>query len=63
MRNDYHAAGHTNGGMETAYSALPPLQRRIMEVVAKEESDDGMHVSSVSRQITNANGEEVMCVV
>jgi replication factor A2 len=62
-RNDYNAGGVTNGGMESAYGALPPLQRKIMEVVAGEDSEDGMHVSLVSKQVGNSSGEEVMWVI
>ncbi len=31
-----------------------------MEVVAQEDSEDGMHVSAVSRQVGTSTGEEVM---
>ena len=46
--------------MESAYAALPPLQRKIMEVVAQEDSEDGMHVSAVTRHVGTSNSEEVM---
>ncbi|WOO76833.1 Replication factor A protein 2 [Vanrija pseudolonga] len=42
------------------YAHLPPLQRKVMEVVSAEEHDDGIHVSLVSRRCGTANGEEVM---
>ena len=60
MRNDYSAGGVTNGRMESAYASLKPLQRKIMEVVTSEDSEDGMHVSAVSRQVGNLSGEQVM---
>ena len=31
-----------------------------MEVVTGEDSEDGMHVSAVSRQVGNSSGEQVM---
>jgi len=46
--------------MDSAYASLPALQRKIMEVVAQEDSEDGMHVSAVSRQVGTSTGEEVM---
>ena len=48
--------------MDSAYAALPPLQKKIMEVVAREDGEDGMHVSMVSRQVGTTSGEAVMYV-
>ncbi|EIW67669.1 hypothetical protein TREMEDRAFT_18062, partial [Tremella mesenterica DSM 1558] len=57
--NDYNApVGMTT--TESPYANLPPLQRKIMEIVSKEESEDGMHVSAVSRSMTGTKGEDVM---
>lgn len=42
------------------YSHLPPLQKRIMEIVAKEDGDDGLHVSAVSRALGAQKGDDVM---
>lgn len=57
--NDYTAGAATNGASDQ-WASLPPIQRRIMEVVSKEESEDGMHVSAVSRKVGNAASEDVM---
>ena len=59
MAGDY-SAGTINGVDTSAWANLPPLQKKIMEIVAAEEHDDGMHVSVVSRQMGNVSGEEVM---
>ncbi|KAL7420751.1 Replication factor A protein 2 [Cryptotrichosporon argae] len=61
-QNDYAAGAHSNGGSAaTAYAHLQPLQRRIMEIVAAEDNEDGMHVSLVSRQVgMGAGGDQVM---
>ncbi|ORY30547.1 hypothetical protein BCR39DRAFT_528659 [Naematelia encephala] len=63
--DDYSAGNVQNGngngnGLESAFAALPPLQRKIMEIVAAEDGDDGMHVSTVSRQVTGFKTEDVM---
>ncbi|KAL1413150.1 Replication factor A protein 2 [Vanrija albida] len=42
------------------WAHLPPLHRKVMEIVSAEEHEDGMHVSLVSRRCGTANGEEVM---
>lgn len=58
MANAYAAGSTSASGNE--YAHLPPLQRKVMEFVAAEEHEDGMHVSAVSRQCVNASGEDVM---
>lgn len=61
--NDY-ASGAAAGGVQSAdYAHLPPLQRKVMEVVSAEEHEDGMHVSNVSRFCGNAPAELVMWVL
>ncbi|WRT67934.1 uncharacterized protein IL334_004908 [Kwoniella shivajii] len=55
-----YSAGVQSHSNESAFSALPALQRKIMEYVSKDDTDDGVHVSLVSRQVGNANGEDVM---
>ena len=44
----------------SAYATLPPLQAQIMHIVAGEESEDGIHVSAVSRQVNGSSAEQVM---
>ncbi|KAK8858736.1 hypothetical protein IAR55_002965 [Kwoniella newhampshirensis] len=60
VQNDYNAGVQSAGGMESTYASLPPLQRKIMEYVSTDETEDGMHVSLVSRQVGNAKSEDVM---
>lgn len=61
--NDY-AGGAAAGGVQSSdYAHLPPLQRKVMEVVSAEEHEDGMHVSNVSRFCGNATAEAVMWVL
>lgn len=56
--NDYAAPG-TGAGNASEYADLPPLERKIMEIIAAVDDDDGVHVSTVSRQC-GGSGEEVM---
>ncbi|WWC88544.1 uncharacterized protein L201_003455 [Kwoniella dendrophila CBS 6074] len=55
-----YSAGVQSHSNESAFSGLPALQRRIMEFVSKDDTDDGMHVSAISRQVGSGNGEDVM---
>jgi replication factor A2 len=48
---------------ESAWAALPRLQRAIMELVAKDDTDEGLHVSVISRGVSGNGehkGEDVM---
>lgn len=56
--NDYAAPGAAAGNA-SEYADLPPLERKIMEIIAAVDDDDGVHVSTVSRQC-GGSGEEVM---
>jgi replication factor A2 len=59
--NDYTA--NTSSVNESNYAALPKLQREIMELVAKDDTDEGMHVSAVSRGVSGMgqySGDKVM---
>jgi replication factor A2 len=59
--NDYTA--NTSSVNESNYAALPKLQREIMELVAKDDTDEGMHVSVVSRGVSGMgqySGDKVM---
>jgi hypothetical protein len=59
--NDYTA--NISSENESNYAALPKLQREIMELVAKDETDEGMHVSVVSRGVSGMgqySGDKVM---
>lgn len=58
VAGDYNAATTTGGG--TDYSYLVPLQRKVMELVAAEEHEDGIHVAAVSKNCGSATGVEVM---
>jgi hypothetical protein len=61
--NDYTA--NTSSVNESNYAALPKLQREIMELVAKDDTDEGMHVSAVSRGVSGMgqySGDKVMWV-
>jgi replication factor A2 len=62
VSSDYKAGAAGNGGGvdHSAWASLPPLQRKIMEVVSAETDEDGIHVSLVSRQVGNADGQQVM---
>ncbi|WWC70927.1 uncharacterized protein I206_104879 [Kwoniella pini CBS 10737] len=55
-----YSAGIQNQSNDSAFNGLPVLQRRIMEFVSKDETDDGVHVSLISRQVGSGNGEDVM---
>lgn len=57
--NDYAAPGNAGAGNASEYADLPPLERKIMEIVSAVDDDDGVHVSNVSRQC-GGSGEEVM---
>ncbi|ORX37236.1 hypothetical protein BD324DRAFT_650842 [Kockovaella imperatae] len=58
VANDY-SAGTTNGADSSAWAGLPPLQRKIMEIVAADDTDEGIHVATVTRQMGNVNVDEV----
>lgn len=55
--NNYAAPA---AGGDNSYSHLPPLQRKIMEIVSADSSGEGMHVKHVGRMCGASNGEEVM---
>jgi replication factor A2 len=60
--NDYTATNIAQDN-ESAWAALPRLQREIMELVAKDDSDEGLHVSTISRGVSQNGkhkGEDVM---
>jgi replication factor A2 len=58
--NDY-AGGAAAGAVSSSdYAHLPALQRKVMEIVAAEEHEDGLHVSTVSRHCGNAPPDQVM---
>jgi hypothetical protein len=47
--------------MNAAYAELPPLQKTIMELVAANNDDNGMHVSMISKVAgANFKGDDVM---
>ncbi|WWC96252.1 hypothetical protein V866_003119 [Kwoniella sp. B9012] len=58
-----YSAGIQSHSNESAFAGLPSLQRKIMEFVSKDDSDDGVHVSLISRQVGSGNGEAVMDAV
>jgi hypothetical protein len=61
--NDYTANTSVAAANESLYAALPKLQRDIMELVAKDDTDEGMHVSTISRAVSGngkSSGEQVM---
>ena len=60
VSGDY-TAGTTIGSGDAAYAHLPPLQRKIIEYVVTDTSDEGVHVSTVSRAI-GSNGAELTYV-
>ncbi|WVW84856.1 hypothetical protein I302_106891 [Kwoniella bestiolae CBS 10118] len=55
-----YSAGVQSHSNESNYSHLPSLQRRIMEFVSTDDTDDGVHVSLISRQVGSGDGEAVM---
>lgn len=65
MQSDY-AAGPSNnagagaGGGNPEWAGLPTIQRKIMELVSVDTSDEGMHVSSISRTVAAGNNEAAM---
>lgn len=62
MQSDYSAGGmannnNGNAGGNPDWAGLPPIQRKIMEYVATDTSDEGMHVSAISRTVGAGKGE------
>ncbi|RSH90941.1 replication factor A protein 2 [Saitozyma podzolica] len=57
---DYAAPAANGGPDSSAWAHLPPLHKKIMEVVSREDSDDGMHVSSLTRAVSSGSGEDAM---
>lgn len=61
VQNDYNAGATRAVEQASDYAHLPPLQKKIMEIVAAEDGEDGLHVSAVSRQVGGGvAGEDVM---
>lgn len=58
--NAYAAPAGNVQSNNDSYSHLQPLQKRIMEIVAQEDGDDGLHVSAVSRALGGQKGDDVM---
>lgn len=42
------------------YDHLPPIQKAVMEIVAAEPSDEGLHVQVISRSVGTDKGQQVM---
>lgn len=61
MQSDYAAApannANANGGANPDWAHLPVMQRKIMELVSKDVTDEGMHVSAISRTVGAGKGE------
>lgn len=55
---DYAAA--TTGAATNNFAHLPPLQRKIMEVVSADGSDEGMHVQRIGRMCGSGDSEALM---
>ncbi len=53
-----YAAPAAGGGDN--YGHLPPMQKKIMEIVSADSSGEGMHVKHVGRMCGAVNSEEVM---
>jgi hypothetical protein len=51
----------THGAADTdAHAHLPSMQRRIMQIVGQDDTDEGMHVTAITKQIGGNNSEAVM---
>ena len=57
-----YSAGVVAGGAADSYASLPAMQRKIMQVVGANDTDEGMHVSAITKAVGGNNSEEVMCV-
>ncbi|WVR06489.1 hypothetical protein IAU60_003520 [Kwoniella sp. DSM 27419] len=60
--NDYSANVQSNNN-ESLFATLPPIQRKIMEFVHQDDTDDGVHLSLVTRQVGGFKSEDVMDAV
>ncbi|OCF46008.1 replication factor A2 [Kwoniella heveanensis CBS 569] len=58
--HDDYSAGVQSNNAESAFAGLPTLQRKIMEYVAQDDTDDGVHVSLITRQVTGFKSDDVM---
>lgn len=59
QQSDY-SAGVVGGGVSDLYAGLPSMQRQIMTIVRTNTTDEGMHVSEITKAVGGANGEAVM---
>lgn len=68
MRSDYSAqaggfsgagAAQNGAGGNAAYAHLTPIQRKIMEAVANDMTDEGVHVSTLCRSMGNNAAPQV----
>lgn len=61
MQSDYAAAPNNNAGGagndHPEWAGLSAIQRKIMEFVSTDQSDEGMHVSAISRTVSGGKGE------
>ena len=48
------------GGISDQYASLPPMQRKIMSFVKENDTDEGMHVSAITKAVGGTNSEAVM---
>lgn len=65
MQSDYTAGnaytnGTSDGGGNDAWSHLPAMQKQIMQIIQNDQSEEGLHVSTISKQVKSGSSEQVM---